>query len=282
MNIGIVGLGLIGGSIARALRHDTKETVLGTDISSDVMYKAKLLEVIDGELTDERMGICDYIIISVYPQATIDFVKNNYKKFKPGAIVMDTCGVKKIVCDALMPLAAENDFTFVGAHPMAGIERAGFENSNHSMFNNASLVLTPPKGANIELLSQLKKFWGSIGFTNLEITTPENHDRIIAYTSQLAHVASSAYIMSPTALDHSGFSAGSYKDLTRVARLNEKMWTELFLENREDLLREVKCLIGSLKEYETALENSDEEKLCALLKKGRELKEEADKNDLKE
>ena len=281
MNIGVVGLGLIGGSIAKALRHDTKETVLGIDTNPDVMYKAKLLEAIDEELTEERMGICDYMIIALYPQTAIDFIKANYKKFKPGAIVMDTCGVKKCVCDEIMPLAQEADFTFVGAHPMAGIERAGFENSNQSLFNNASIVLTPPKGASIELLAQLKKFWGSIGFTNLEITTPENHDRIIAYTSQLAHIASSAYIKSPTALDHSGFSAGSYKDLTRVARLNEYMWTELFLENRDYLLAEVRSLGAALADYEKALEDADEEKLRALLREGRELKEQADKNDLK-
>lgn len=281
MNIGVAGLGLIGGSIAKALRYDAGETVLGMDINPDVMYKAKLLGAIDSELTPERMGICDYIIVALYPQTAVDFVKENHKHFMPGAVVMDTCGVKKFVCDELMPLAEKEGFTFVGAHPMAGIEKAGFENSTQGLFKNASIVLTPPKGVSIELLAQLKKFWGQIGFTNLEITTPENHDRIIAYTSQLAHIASSAYIKSPTALDHSGFSAGSYKDLTRVARLNEKMWTELFLENREYLLAEVKSLKKSIEEYETALENADEELLCSLLKNGRELKEQADKNDFR-
>lgn len=281
MNVGVVGLGLIGGSIAKALRYDAGETVLGTDINPDVMYKAKLLNAIDGELTDERMGICDYIIVALYPQTAVDFIKENYKKFMPGAIVMDTCGVKKFVCDEIMPLAEKENFTFIGTHPMAGIEKAGFENSTQGLFKNASIVLTPPKGVSIELLAQLKKFWGQIGFTNLEITTAQNHDRIIAYTSQLAHIASSAYIKSPTALDHSGFSAGSYKDLTRVARLNENMWTELFLENRSYLLAEVKSLKQSLEEYEEALEEEDEQRLLKLLRDGRELKEQADRNDFK-
>jgi prephenate dehydrogenase len=164
---------------------------------------------------------------------------------------------------------------------MAGIERSGFENSNRSMFNNASIILVPPQGAPIELLEQLKKFWGAIGFTNLEITTAVRHDKIIAYTSQLAHVASSAFVKSETALAHKGFSAGSYKDLTRVARLNEVMWAELFLENRENLLRETTELIEALQKYEDALKNNDEEVLMQLLKEGRLRKEQADRNDMK-
>ena len=195
---------------------------------------------------------------------------------------MDCCGIKEYVCQELMPFARDNGFVFVGAHPMAGIERSGFENSNHSMFNNASMILTPPKGVSIELLETLKKFWGAIGFTNLEITTPENHDRIIAYTSQLAHVVSSAYIKSPTAMDHYGFSAGSYKDMTRVARLNEKMWTELFMENKENLLNEINTMLVSLTQFRDAMAADDSARLCELLKDGRERKAEADRKELKE
>ncbi len=281
MNVGIIGLGLIGGSIARALKNDTDETVMGYNRTKSVVLEAKLVEAIDCELTDERLGICDYIILALYPEASVEYVKENYKKFKPGAIVMDTCGVKKYVCDELMPLAAENDFTFIGAHPMAGIERSGFSNSNAKMFNNASVVITPPEDITLALLGEIKKFWGAIGFTNMEVTTPENHDRVIAYTSQLAHIASSAYIKSPTALDHKGFTGGSYKDLTRVARLNEGMWTELFMENKECLLTETDRLIENLKEYRDALAAEDREKMEALLRDGREKKEEADRNDLK-
>ncbi len=281
MNVGIIGLGLIGGSIARALKNDTDETVMGYNRTKSVVLEAKLIEAIDCELTDERLGICDYIILALYPEASVEYVKENYKKFKPGAIVMDTCGVKKYVCDELMPLAAENDFTFIGAHPMAGIERSGFSNSSAKMFNNASVVITPPEGITLAMLGEIKKFWGAIGFTNMEVTTPENHDRVIAYTSQLAHIASSAYIKSPTALDHKGFTGGSYKDLTRVARLNEGMWTELFMENKDCLLTETDRLIENLKEYRDALATEDREKMQALLKNGREQKEEADRNDLK-
>jgi len=281
MIVGIAGLGLIGGSFARAFKHDTPDTVLGYDRTKSVVLEARLLDAVDGELDDSRIGLCDYIIVCMYPKASVEFVRKNCDKFKKGAVIIDACGVKKYVCDELMPLAEEHGFTFIGGHPMAGLERSGFENSTGKMFYNASMILVPPEGCSIELLESLKKFWGSIGFTNIEFTTAENHDRVIAYTSQLAHIASSAYIKSPTALDHKGFSAGSYKDLTRVARLNETMWTELFLENRDNLLKETEMLIDRLNEYADALRNEDEETLKRLLKEGREQKEEADRNDLK-
>lgn len=281
MNIGIVGLGLIGGSIARAFKHFTTETVMGWNRSQDALYKARLLEAIDCELNDERLGICDYVIVALYPRATIDYVKEKCDLFKPGAIVMDICGVKRVVCDELFSLAKEKGFTFIGGHPMAGLERSGFENSTPNMFRNASMIITPPDDISIEMLAKIKKFWGQIGFSNMEVTTPENHDRVIAYTSQLAHIASSAYIKSPTALDHKGFSAGSYKDLTRVARLSEGMWAELFMENQDNLLRETDTLIAFLQEYREALAAGDEEKMRELLKAGRIQKETADAQDMR-
>ncbi|MEG1305324.1 MAG: prephenate dehydrogenase/arogenate dehydrogenase family protein, partial [Oscillospiraceae bacterium] len=161
-----------------------------------------------------------------------------------------------------------------------GIEFSGFDNAQHTLFQNASIILTPMKNTNIETLHNIKKFWGTLGFTNFEITTPQEHDRRIAYTSQLAHVVSSAYIKSPTALEHFGFSAGSYKDMTRVARLNEIMWSELFLDNREFLEEEIDTLICNLEKYKLALENNDRAVLIQLLKDGRERKERADREDI--
>lgn len=282
MNIGIIGLGLIGGSIAKAIKHNTADTVLGYDIDKSAVYKAKLLEAIDLELTDERLGICDIVIVALYPKDIVNFVKENCDKFKKDAIVMDCGGVKKYVCDNLMEFSKEKGFTFIGAHPMAGIERSGFDNSNSSMFQNASIVIVPPKDVKIETLEFVKKFWGALGFTNLEFTTAEHHDEMIAYTSQLAHVVSSAYIKSPTAINHSGFSAGSYKDMTRVARLNEKMWTELFLENKDALINEIDIMIKNLTDYSEAIKEENYEKLFELLKDGRERKMLADRKDLKE
>ncbi len=282
MNIGVVGLGLIGGSVAKALRENTPNTVLGCDINRTVVDKAKLLEAIDLELTEERIPVCDVVILALYPKDIIAWAQAHADQLRPGCILMDCGGVKQVVCDALFPLFKDRPVTFIGAHPMAGVERSGFDNARSSMFRNASIILTPPKGTDIETLSMVKKFWGAIGFTNVEITTPQEHDRRIAFTSQLAHVVSSAYIKSPTAKMQHGFSAGSYKDMTRVARLNEKMWTELFMENRECLSEEIGTVIEHLQEYKQAIDDRDAETLEKLLREGRECKEAADKGDLKE
>ena len=281
MNIGLIGLGLIGGSVAKALKKNTPHTVLGYDISEQVLYKAALLEAIDGELTEDRLPICDMVIVATRPQNAIDYVRDHACSFKKGAIVMDMCGIKEQVCEALMPLAEQNGFLFIGAHPMAGIEYSGFDYANTNLFANASIILTPPKGVGIETLDMLKKFWGAIGFSHLEITNPENHDRIIAYTSQLAHVVSSAYIKSPTAQEQYGYSAGSYKDMTRVAKLDAEMWTELFLANRKPLLHEIDTLMANLGSYRAAIAAGDAEQLTALLQEGCEKKRLADRKDLK-
>lgn len=271
MEIGIVGLGLIGGSLAKAISQNTDHTVYGTDISEQVVRKAVLVDAIEQPLTDELLPQCDIVIVALYPQATIDYVKEHASLFKKDSIVVDCGGIKQLVCDELIPLAEEHGFLFVGGHPMAGLEHSGFTYAKKSLFNNASMIFTPTKGP-IESMETLKKLFTSIGFTNIEISTAKEHDRKIAFTSQLAHVVSNAYIKSPTALEHSGFSAGSYKDLTRVAKLNEVMWTELFLENADNLAAEIDTLIENLQQYSTAIRERDAETLCELLKDGREKK----------
>ena len=271
MEIGIVGLGLIGGSLAKAISQNTDHTVYGTDLSEQVVRKAVLVDAIEQPLTDELLPQCDIVIVALYPQATIDYVKEHAHLFRKESIVVDCGGIKKLVCDTLIPLAEDHGFLFVGGHPMAVLEHTGFTYAKKSLFNNASMIFTPTKGP-IESMEKLKELFTSIGFTNIEISTAEEHDRKIAFTSQLAHVVSNAYIKSPTALEHSGFSAGSYKDLTRVAKLNEVMWTELFLENADNLVAEIDTLIGNLQQYSTAIRERDAETLCALLKDGREKK----------
>ena len=271
MEIGIVGLGLIGGSLAKAISQNTDNIVYGTDLSDQVVKKAVLINAIEQPLTDELLPQCDIVIVALYPQATIDYVKSHADLFAPDSIVIDCGGVKGIVCDALIPLAEEHGFLFVGGHPMAGLEHSGFTYAKKTLFNNASMVFTPTRGP-IESMSRLKDLFTAIGFTNIQIATPEEHDKKIAFTSQLAHVVSNAYIKSPTAMDHMGFSAGSYKDLTRVAKLNEHMWTELFLENPENLTNEIDMLIDNLKKYSDAIKAKDSETLCDLLRDGREKK----------
>lgn len=276
MLIGVVGLGLIGGSLAKAIKYNTENTVLGYDIDLNVLLKAKLLGAVDGELTEKKIPECDMIITGLYPQSTKDFINANAAKFKKGAIVVDTCGVKGYVCEDMWKTAKENGFVFIGAHPMAGLHYSGFEHSQVTLFNNASMVLVPSKDVNINDLEKVKKLFLSIGFTDIQLTTPEKHDKLIAFTSQLAHVVSNAYVKSPTAKEHKGFSAGSYKDLTRVAKLNETMWTELFLENDEYLIKEIDGIIENLQQYSAALKARDEKTLRQLLKDGRECKERID------
>ena len=267
MIVGIIGLGLIGGSMAKAIKHCTDHTVHGMDMSSQVVLKAKMLQVIDDELTTEKIQNCDLIIVALYPRATIDFIKTNAERLR-GAVVVDCCGVKSIVQNAVLPIARENGFVFVGGHPMAGIEYSGFEYSKIDLFNGASMILTPDPQTNIPDLDLLKRFFLSLGFAHIQLSTPEEHDHVIAYTSQLAHVLSSAYVKSEAAMKQCGFSAGSFKDMTRVALLNVDMWTELFLSNSEPLADEVEALAARLTQYSKAIRAYDAETLSKLLDDG--------------
>ncbi len=276
MTVGVVGLGLIGGSLAKAIKYNTDNTVIGYDIDGNVVLKAKLLGAIDDEMTEQKIPECDIIITGLYPEATKKYITENAKRFKKGAIVLDTCGVKTYVCEDMYRVAKENGFTFVGAHPMAGLHLSGFEHSKVTMFSNASMLLVPSPDTGINELDTVRKLFSKIGFTNIQNTTPEEHDRIIAFTSQLAHVVSNAYVKSPSAKLHKGFSAGSYRDLTRVAKLNEVMWTELFLENRENLAFEIDTIIENLKQYSKALKENDAGTIERLLRDGRICKEQID------
>ena len=276
MKIGIIGLGLIGGSMAKAIRLNTDHYVLGMDTDKSIVTKAKIIEAINEELTEKNIGECDMLIFALYPDATIETVKKYAHLIKKGAYLIDCGGVKEKVCDNITEIARKNGFIFVGGHPMAGIEKIGFMYSNAEIFKEASMILVPDDNVKIEDLANIKIFFLSIGFGKITVKTAKDHDRIIAYTSQLAHVLSNAYVKSETAKEHKGLSAGSFKDLTRVAYLNETMWTELFLENKKNLITEISGLIDNLSEYKKALENNDADELMALLKNGRELKEKLD------
>ncbi len=276
MKIGIVGLGLIGGSMAKAFRFYTDNKIYGYNRTESIVDEAISANVLDGYLTENNLPKCKLIIISLYPEATIEYVKKNAHLIDKDAIVIDCGGVKRLVCDEIEPIAQEYGFTFIGAHPMAGLHMSGWAYSNEDMFRNASLVLCPKEYVSDEKVTFLKDVFTKIGFTNIQIATPEEHDRIIAYTSQLCHVVSNAYVKNEAAMLHKGFSAGSYRDLTRVAKLNEHMWTELFLENQDYLLRELDELISNLVQYREALSNSDGETLLKLLRDGRIRKETID------
>lgn len=268
MVIGIVGLGLIGGSMAKAIKQTGMHKVLGMDIQKSVVERALQAGAIDEELADNRFSECGMVIIALYPRETVQFVKEKGNLFRKGTVILDCCGVKQNVCSQVQPIASRLGIHFVGGHPMTGIEFSGFEHSTGSLFKGASMILTPPEGIGSEIMDELKQFFLSVGFGHIEIATPEKHDRIIAYTSQLAHVVSNAYVKSPRAELHKGFSAGSYLDLTRVAKLNPDMWTELFLENKEFLCDEIDGLIRRLILYRDAIINESKEELHKLLDEG--------------
>jgi prephenate dehydrogenase len=272
MNIAIVGLGLIGGSLAKSTKSRTSHQVFGIDTDRETMTLARLCGAIDGALSHENLGTCELVLLAIRPQSSIDWVKSHGELISKRAILVDMCGVKRSVCSKLAPLANEFGFSYIGGHPMAGKERGGFVNSSENLYVGASMILTPDERTNMLLLETLKAFFLDLGFAHLTFTTPEDHDRIIAYTSQLAHIASSAYVKSPEAQIRRGFSAGSFRDMTRVALLDEDMWTELFMNNSDNLIEQLDILISNLSEYQTALRAGDSEKLRALLKDGREKK----------
>ena len=281
MKVGFVGLGLIGGSMAKAYREYANElsldfTIYGYDRDSAILSFAMLDGTLNGELTDENIKKCDLIFIALYPMASIEYLKNKSHLFDKDTVIVDLCGTKSDICSVGFSLADEYGYTFVGGHPMAGTHNSGYKYSRANMFKGASMVIVPPRFDDINLLGKIKELLAPARFGRFSFTTAEEHDKMIAFTSQLAHVVSNAYVKSPTAKNHKGFSAGSYKDMTRVAWLNENMWAELFLENKEPLLFELDGIISALEAYRDALEAEDKEKMVSLLRDGRIAKEEID------
>ena len=272
MNVAIVGLGLIGGSMAKSIKNRTAHTVWGADLNSETMTMARMCGAIDAPLTEENLPQADLILVAIRPGAAIEWVRQHADRIAKSAILVDLCGVKRTVVAAIAPIAEQYGFAYIGGHPMAGRERGGFTASAEDLYVGASMILTPDKRTDMRLLETLKAFFLDLGFAGLTFSTPEEHDRIIAFTSQLAHIVSSAYVKSPEAQRRRGFSAGSFQDMTRVARLDEDMWTELFLDDEDFLTKELDELIGHLTDYRNALRDKDAQRLHDLLKEGRELK----------
>lgn len=272
MIITAVGLGLIGGSMCKAIKKHTNHTVYGADINKETIAMAVSQNAIDSETDD--LGLADITIVSLYPTDAIDYITANADKFKEGSIVIDTCGIKKAVVDSVTPLLESYGVTFIGVHPMAGREFSGFEYSLDNLFDEASFIITPTDSVPQAKLNLLEDFAYSMHFKKVVFASPEEHDQIIAFTSQLAHVVSNAYIKSPTHRKQLGFSAGSFQDLTRVAKLNEVMWTPLFMLNKEPLCFEIDYIIDRLTEYRDAMQSGNNDLLRELLKEGRILKEE--------
>ena len=276
MTVGIIGLGLIGGSLAKAFCREEGNTVLGWDTDSTIVEFAQIAQAIHGPLTDERLGELDLLLLATYPEAVVEHMTRLAPLLSKHTMVIDCAGTKEKVCAGVFPLAERYGFRFLGGHPMAGTHNSGFKYATSTMFHNAPMVLVPADHNDIDLLSRVKELLAPAGFGRFSITTAEQHDEMIAFTSQLAHVVSNAYIKSPTAELHKGFSAGSYKDMTRVAWLAPEMWAELFLENKDFLMAELDTLMANLRQYQDAMVHNDLPGLVRLLDEGRKRKEEVD------
>lgn len=275
MKVGIVGLGLIGGSLARAYAKAGWQ-VYAVDHDEDMLAFAQVAEVVHGQLTPDTIPGCDLILLAIYPEGCIQWLRENGPYVSADALVMDCCGVKRQVVLSCFPLAQTYGFTFVGGHPMAGTHFSGFKYSRSNLFQGAPMVLVPPRFDDIQLLDRIKGLLQPCHFGSFSVTSAQEHDRMIAFTSQMPHILSNAFIKSPTALNHKGFSAGSYKDLTRVAKLNPQMWAELFLENGDHLLQELDTCLQALSQYRHAIAENDSEELIRLLAEGVQAKEAAD------
>lgn len=273
--VGILGLGLIGGSFAKAY-HAAGWTVLAADRDAAILSFAQMSGAVDGTLGAENAAQCDLILACICPEAAIAELTGLAPHIGEKPVVIDCCGTKRVVCEALFPVAEQYGFTYLGGHPMAGSHHSGFKYARENLYHNAPMVLVPPSFDDIALLQRVKELLAPAGFGHISVTTAQAHDEMIAFTSQMPHLISNAYIKSPTAAEHKGFSAGSYKDMTRVAWLNAPMWAELFLENRDHLLRELDWLMESLREYRAALEKNDLPELTRLLEEGKKRKEEVD------
>lgn len=267
MKIAIIGLGLIGGSIARRLRGFKNCTIAAYNRTAETILLAKQDGAIDegSNNPSEVIDGADLIILCLYPQLNVDIIRDNLPYIKKGAVITDVSGVKGFMVEELKKLLPE-DVDFVGAHPMAGREVGGYKSSTDTLFNNASFLITPTKDNKPESIALVRELAEYIGCKHVVTTTPEEHDAIIAYTSQLMHVVAVALCDNPMIERSTFFSAGSLRDCTRVAKINEVMWSELFVENKTELVKRIREMEASLEKMAVATENGDREELEKIMK----------------
>ncbi len=275
MTVGILGLGLIGGSLARAYSLEGHR-VLCYDLDNQMLSFAILAGAVEAQLTSENLKECDLLLLSVYPEGSAAWLEENAPYISKDTLVIDCCGVKRHVCERCFPLAKQYGFTFIGGHPMAGTQFSGFKYSQANLFEGAPMVLVPDRFDDPMLLDRAKAALSPCHFGSFTITTADDHDRMISFTSQMPHIISNAYVKSPTASHHKGYSAGSYKDLSRVAWLNSPMWAELFMANKDHTLAELEVFIQNLTKYRDAIATDNKKELIRLLEEGKRRKEDVD------
>ncbi len=278
MKVLVVGIGLIGGSIAKTIKKNSDWTVLGYDLNENSINDALSLGAIDAVWDKASPCDADLTILCLSPKACVDFLIENIALLKKNSVVTDVCGIKSWIVENCEKICEQNGLHFVGGHPMAGKERSGFKNSDENLFNRASYIITPTSNTYENALKIVEKYIKTLKAAKITVSSPENHDRVIAFTSQMPHVIAGSYVKSETCCLRHGFSAGSFKDVSRVATVDENLWSELFLQNKDMLLNELSSFIDSLTEYKTALLNDDVNSLKSIIKDGRIIKE----NDLKE
>lgn len=267
MKVAIIGLGLIGGSIARRLRGFHDCAIAAYNRTPQTLLLAKQDGVIDEGSSDagEVMDGADLIILCLYPKLNVDFVRDNLSHIKSGAVITDVSGVKGFMIDELSKILPD-DVDFIGAHPMAGREVGGYQSSTDTLFNKASFLITPTKKNKPENVALIRELAEYIGCKHVVTTTPEEHDAVIAYTSQLMHVVAVALCDNPMIERSTFFSAGSLRDCTRVAKINEVMWSELFVENKTELVKRIREMEASLEKMAVATENGDRDELEKIMK----------------
>ena len=273
MKILVVGLGLIGGSLCKAFKTYTKHFIMGCDNNPTVTRQAIELNSIDKVAAEDDFKNADITIICLHPDVARTFIESNISKFAKGSILCDVCGIKGKFTEDMSKLSAEHGIKYVGTHPMAGKEHFGFEYSDSELFINANFIVTPLEDTDRTAVNTVIELMKSVGFGKIVETSPYQHDRMIAYTSQLAHIVSSSYVKSPSIKTENGFSGGSFQDMTRVATMNESMWANLFLANKDCLLEELDNLISNLTDYRNALAEENKPELISLIRDGREIKE---------
>ncbi|MGN0108276.1 MAG: prephenate dehydrogenase [Hominilimicola sp.] len=273
MKIAIIGLGLIGGSIARRLRGFHDCTIAAYNRTAETLLLAKQDGAIDEGFSDpgEAMDNADLIILCLYPQLNVDMVRDNLSHIKSGAVITDVSGVKGFMVEELSKILPD-DVDFIGAHPMAGREVGGYKSSTDTLFNKASFIITPTEKNNPENVALIRELAEYIGCKHVVTTTPDEHDAVIAYTSQLMHVVAVALCDNPMIERSTFFSAGSLRDCTRVAIINAEMWSELFVENKDALVDRISEMQASLEKIKQAVADSDRGKLEEIMKHATEQK----------
>lgn len=279
LNYGIVGLGLMGGSIAKSIREnilnvsDADGKIFASTRNLSALEQAKTEKVVDEtfalEKVDEMLKKCDVVFVCFYPHRTVEFLVEHRNAFKSGSIVTDINGVKAEIFERMDEIRRE-DVDFIPGHPMAGGEKEGYSASNAAFFKNHNYILMPTESNKKENIDSFKELITLMGFTNIVITDYKIHDHKIGFTSQLCHVIASALVDSAEDTKVTQFGGGSFEDLTRIAMINAPLWTELFSSNKKELLAHIENFEKSLSTLKEYLKNDQNDEMVKYLENVRD------------